>query len=215
MQAASATGARTVDVNKIVRAVATLRPGLAASGHSQGRTKTNRRPLRRRDDQGLDNLSTKTSPCSSPRTGVSRSRPGPFALHPKEVATRNPLLSSRSPRATARLIAEKVATFVTANARKLNNAIVNDRNDLYEYSASHGVRPYLLKNRSRRESSRPAYFTSAVASAWRDQRGHRYHSSLPSSTCFHADAFQSARASADSSATCLDPDRRSRVHLQE
>jgi ribonucleoside-diphosphate reductase alpha chain len=63
------------------------------------------------------------------------------------------------------LIEDRVAQFVTENSRKLNDAIQNDRSDLFEYF---GVRTlydrYLLKHPENRESlETPQYFFLRVA----------------------------------------------------
>jgi len=158
-----------VDVNKIVRAVQRCGQGLPHVDILKVATKTIGGLYDGATTKELDNLSIQTSALLIAEEPEYSRLAARLLSHyiAKEVANQDIHSFSQSIAAGYRagLIAEKVATFVTTNARKLNNAILNDRNDLFEYFGLRTVYDrYLLKNPETREViETPQYFMLRVA----------------------------------------------------
>jgi len=158
-----------VDVNKIVRAVARCCHGLAYVDALKVATKTIGGLYDGATTQSLDNLSIQTSAMLIAEE-PEYSRLATRLLNTyiaKEVANADLHSFSQSIAAGARmgLIADDVAGFVAANARKLNDAIDDERSDLFEYF---GLRTlydrYLLRNPSSRfVIETPQYFFLRVS----------------------------------------------------
>lgn len=158
-----------VDVNKIVRAVARCGGGLAHVDILKIATKTIGGLYDGATTKELDNLSIQTSAlliAEEPEYSRLAARLLNNYIR-KEVANQDIHSFSQSIAAGYRhgLIAERVATFVTANARKLNNAIVLDHGDLFEYFGLRTVYDrYLLKDpETRQVIETPQYFYMRVA----------------------------------------------------
>jgi ribonucleoside-diphosphate reductase alpha chain len=145
-----------VDVNKIVRAVTRCGQGLSSVDVLKVATKTIGGLYDGATTRELDNLSIQTSALlisEEPEYSKLAARLlSNYIL--KEVGNQEIHSFSQSIAAGYRLglISERVATFVTANARKLNNAIDHDRNELFEYFGLRTIYDrYLLKNPETRE----------------------------------------------------------------
>jgi len=158
-----------VDVNKIVRAVQRCGAGLANVDILKVATKTIGGLYDGATTRELDNLSIQTSAlliAEEPEYSRLAARLLSNYIS-KEVENQEIHSFSQSIAAGYRagLIAEKVASFVTANARKLNNAVANDRSDLFEYFGLRTVYDrYLLKNpETRYVLETPQYFFLRVA----------------------------------------------------
>jgi ribonucleoside-diphosphate reductase alpha chain len=158
-----------VDVNKIVRAVARCGAGLANVDAMKIATKTIGGLYDGATTRELDTLSIQTAAVligEEPEYSRLAARLlSTFIL--KEVSNQDIHSFSQSIAALHKsgLIADKTAAFVTANARKLNVAIRDERNDLFEYFGLRTVYDrYLLKNRlSRDVMETPQYFFMRVA----------------------------------------------------
>ena len=158
-----------VDVNKIVRAVARCCHGLAHVDALKVATKTIGGLYDGATTQSLDNLSIQTSAmliAEEPEYSRLATRLLNIYIS-KEVANQDLHSFSQSIATGARvgLIADGVAAFVAANARKLNDAIDDDRSDIFEYF---GLRTlydrYLLRNPSERfVIETPQYFFLRVS----------------------------------------------------
>jgi ribonucleoside-diphosphate reductase alpha chain len=158
-----------VDVNKIVRAVTRCGQGLTHVDVLKVATKTIGGLYDGATTKELDNLSIQTSALLiAEEPEYSRLAARLLSNYiAKEVANGEIHSFSQSIAAGYRagLIAERVASFVTANARKLNNAVVHERNELFEYFGLRTVYDrYLLKNPETREViESPQYFFLRVA----------------------------------------------------
>ena len=158
-----------VDVNKIVRAVQRCGQGLTHVDCLKVATKTIGGLYDGATTKELDNLSIQTSALLiAEEPEYSRLAARLLSNYvTKEVANQEIHSFSQSIAAGYRagLIAERVASFVTANARKLNNAIVPERSELFEYFGLRTVYDrYLLKNPESREViETPQYFFLRVA----------------------------------------------------
>ena len=158
-----------VDVNKIVRAVQRCGQGLANVDGLKVATKTIGGLYNGATTKELDNLSIQTSALLiAEEPEYSRLAARLLSNYvTKEVANQEIHSFSQSITAGYRagLIAERVASFVTANARKLNNAIVPERSELFEYFGLRTVYArYLLKSPESREVIEPPqYFFLRVA----------------------------------------------------
>jgi len=158
-----------VDVNKIVRAVTRCCVGLSAVDALKVSTKTIGGLYDGATTKELDNLSIQTAALligEEPEYSRLAARLlGTYIL--KEVSNQDIHSFSQSISAGHRagLIADKVAEFVAANARKLNDAIDESRTDLFEYFGLRTVYDrYLLKNPTSREViESPQYFYLRVA----------------------------------------------------
>jgi ribonucleoside-diphosphate reductase alpha chain len=158
-----------VDVNKIVRAVARCGQGLENVDVLKIATKTIGGLYDGATTKELDNLSIQTSAlliAESPEYSRLAARLLATYIH-KEVENQDIQSFSQSIAAGVRhgLIADKVGRFVSANARKLNDAIEYNRTDLFEYFGLRTVYDrYLLKNPESREVlETPQYFFMRVA----------------------------------------------------
>jgi ribonucleoside-diphosphate reductase alpha chain len=158
-----------VDVNKIVRAVQRCGQGLPNVDIYKVATKTIGGLYDGATTKELDNLSIQTSAlliAEEPEYSRLAARLLSNYIR-KEVANQDIHSFSQSIAAGYRagLIAERVASFVTANARKLNNAVVHERSELFEYFGLRTVYDrYLLKNPETREViETPQYFMLRVA----------------------------------------------------
>jgi len=158
-----------VDVNKIVRAVQRCSAGLAHVDPLKVATKTIGGLYDGATTRELDNLSIQTaSVLIAEEPEYSQLAARLLATYiDKEVANQDIHSFSQSISAGARmgLIADGVAAFVSANARKLNNAIEKERNGLFEYFGLRTVYDrYLLKDpASRNVIETPQYFFMRVA----------------------------------------------------
>ncbi|MBI3553141.1 MAG: ribonucleoside-diphosphate reductase subunit alpha [Elusimicrobia bacterium] len=170
MQVRKRNGAlEAVDVNKIVRAVQRCGAGLTQVDCLKVATKTIGGLYDGASTRELDNLSIQTAAlliAEEPEYSRLAARLlSTFVM--KEVANQDIHSFSQSVAAGYRagLISEKVATFVTSNARKLNSAIENSRSELFEYFGLRTVYDrYLLKNPETREViETPQYFFLRVA----------------------------------------------------
>jgi ribonucleoside-diphosphate reductase alpha chain len=158
-----------VDVNKIVRAVARCGTGLENVDVLKIATKTIGGLYDGATTKELDNLSIQTSAlliAEEPEYSRLAARLLATAIM-KEVENQDIHSFSQSIGAGVRhgLISEKVGQFVQANSRKLNDAIENSRNELFEYFGLRTVYDrYLLKNPESREViEAPQYFFMRVA----------------------------------------------------
>ncbi|MBI4370991.1 MAG: ribonucleoside-diphosphate reductase subunit alpha [Elusimicrobia bacterium] len=158
-----------VDVNKIVRAVARCGQGLDNVDVLKIATKTIGGLYDGATTRELDSLSIQTSAlliAEEPEYSRLAARLLATYIH-KEVENQDIHSFSQSIAAGARhgLIAERVAQFVAANARKLNDSVEISRNDLFEYFGLRTVYDrYLLKNPETREVlETPQYFFLRVA----------------------------------------------------
>ncbi|MBI3358545.1 MAG: ribonucleoside-diphosphate reductase subunit alpha [Nitrospirae bacterium] len=160
----------SVDVNKIVRAVARCCVGLSHVDSLKVATKTIGGLYDGATTKELDNLSIQTASMlivEEPEYSKLAARLLSTYIQ-KEVSNQDVHSFSQSIAAGSRmgLISDEVASFVTANARKLNNAIMEDNADLFEYFGLRTVYDrYLLKNPVTREIiETPQYFFMRVAS---------------------------------------------------
>jgi ribonucleoside-diphosphate reductase alpha chain len=159
-----------VDVNKIVRAVARCCVGLSHVDSLKVATKTIGGLYDGTTTKELDNLSIQTSSMlivEEPEYSKLAARLLATYIQ-KEVSNQDVQSFSQSIAAGCRmgLISDEVAAFVSANARKLNDAILDDNADLFEYFGLRTVYDrYLLKNPVTREIiETPQYFFMRVAS---------------------------------------------------
>lgn len=158
-----------VDVNKIVRAVQRCCVGLVDVDSLKVATKTIGGLYDGATTRELDTLSIQTAAsliAEEPNYARLAARLLVTYID-KEVANQDIHSFSQSIAAGHRLglIAEEVAAFVQANARKLNDTVDVERSDLFEYF---GLRTlydrYLLKNPTTREVvETPQYFFLRVA----------------------------------------------------
>ncbi len=158
-----------VDVNKIVRAVQRCGEGLTQVDCLKVATKTIGGLYDGATTRELDNLSIQTAAlliAEEPEYSRLAARLLSNFVR-KEVANQDIHSFSQSIAAGYRagLIAERVAAFVTNNARKLNSAVENSRSELFEYFGLRTVYDrYLLKNPETREViETPQYFFLRVA----------------------------------------------------
>jgi len=158
-----------VDVNKIVRAVTRCGVGLSRVDPLKVATKTIGGLYDGTTTQELDNLSIQTASlliAEEPEYSYLASRLLATYIT-KEVANQDIHSFSQSVMTGLRagLIAEDIATLVTENARKLNNAIDDSRNMLFEYFGLRTVYDrYLLKHpETRKVIETPQYFFMRVA----------------------------------------------------
>ncbi len=159
-----------VDVNKIVRAVARCCVGLSHVDSLKVATKTIGGLYDGATTKELDNLSIQTSSMlivEEPEYSKLAARLLSTYIQ-KEVSNQDVHSFSQSIAAGFRmgLISDEVASFVAANARKLNDAIHEENGDLFEYFGLRTVYDrYLLKNPVTREIlETPQYFFMRVAS---------------------------------------------------
>ena len=166
-----------VDVNKIVRAVGRSCLGLPSVDALRVATKTISGLYDGATTRELDQLSIRTAAAlivEEPQ--YSRLAARLLATYiDKEVRNQEIHSFSQSIAAGARhgLINERVARFVSENARKLNDAVTPQRSDLFEYF---GIRTlfdrYLLKNpRTRDVIETPQQFFMRIAAALADTVG--------------------------------------------
>ena len=158
-----------VDVNKIVRAVGRCCRGLTHVDALRVATKTISGLYDGATTKELDRLSIQTS-ASLIVEEPEYSRLAAKLLSTyveKEVSNQEIQSFSQSIASGFKqeLVNERVAKFVSANARKLNNAIETERNELFEFF---GLRTlydrYLLKHRTSRDViETPQYFWMRVA----------------------------------------------------
>lgn len=158
-----------VDINKIVRAISRCCGGLGAVDAMRIATKTISGLYDGATTQELDKLSIQTA-ASLIFEEPEYSRLAARLLNgyiEKEVANQEIYSFSQSIGFGVRegLIGERVARFVAENSRKLNDAIEQTRNDLFEFF---GLRTlydrYLLKNRTTRDViETPQFFWMRVA----------------------------------------------------
>ncbi len=158
-----------VDINKIVRAISRCTPNLPSVDTLRIATKTISGLYDGATTQELDKLSIQTA-ASLIFEEPEYSRLGARLLNQyieKEVRNQEIHSFSQSIAFGVKegLIAERVAAFVTANSRKLNDAVDNARNDLFEFF---GLRTlydrYLLKNPVTRDViETPQFFWMRVA----------------------------------------------------
>jgi len=159
----------SVDVNKIVKAVARCSAGLTHVDTLKIATKTIGGLYDGATTKELDNLSISTSALLiSEEPEYSRLAARLLSTYiDKEVANQDIHSFSQSIGFGTRmgLIAEKVAAFVTENARKLNVAIEENRADFFEYFGLRTVYDrYLLRNPLTRDViETPQYFFLRVA----------------------------------------------------
>ncbi|MEQ1917997.1 MAG: ribonucleoside-diphosphate reductase subunit alpha [Elusimicrobiota bacterium] len=159
----------SVDVNKIVRAVARSGQGLENIDVLKIATKTIGGLYDGATTKELDNLSIQTSAlliAEEPEYSRLAARLlSTYIL--KEVENQDIHSFSQSISAGVRhgLISEKVGLFVQTNSRKLNDAMEPSRNELFEYFGLRTVYDrYLLKNPETREViEAPQYFFMRVA----------------------------------------------------
>jgi ribonucleoside-diphosphate reductase alpha chain len=163
-----------VDVNKIVRAVGRCCLGLPATDALRVATRTISGLYDGATTRELDQLSIRTAAAlivEEPQ--YSRLAARLLATYvDKEVRNQEIHSFSQSIAAGVRhgLINERVARFVADNARKLNDAVTPQRNELFEYF---GIRTlydrYLLKNpRTREVIETPQQFFMRIAAALAD-----------------------------------------------
>jgi len=170
MQVRKRNGAlEPVDVNKIVRAVARCGQDLPSVDVLKVATKTIGGLYDGATTKELDNLSIQTAAlliAEEPEYSKLAARLLSTYIA-KEVGNQDIQSFSQSVAAGYRagLISERLATFVTANARKLNNAIVAERDNLFEYFGLRTVYDrYLLKDpQGRQVIETPQYFFMRVA----------------------------------------------------
>ena len=158
-----------VDINKIVRAISRCCGGLRSVDAMRIATKTISGLYDGATTQELDKLSIQTA-ASLIFEEPEYSRLAARLLNGyvgKEVANQGIYSFSQSIAygVNEGLIADRVARFVTENARKLNDAIEESRNDLFEFF---GLRTlydrYLLKSRTSRDViETPQFFWMRVA----------------------------------------------------
>ena len=163
-----------VDLNKIVRAVGRCCPGLPAVDALRVATRTISGLYDGATTRELDQLSIRTAASlivEEPQYSRLAARLLSTYVD-KEVRNQEIHSFSQSIAAGARhgLINERVARFVADNARKLNDAVTPQRNDLFEYF---GIRTlydrYLLKNpRTREVIETPQQFWMRIAAALAD-----------------------------------------------
>jgi ribonucleoside-diphosphate reductase alpha chain len=158
-----------VDVSKIVRAVERCGHGLSHVDILKVATKTIGGLYDGATTKELDSLSIQTA-ASLIHEEPEYSRLAARLLSTciaKEVSNQDIHSFSQSINAGYRhgLIAEKIASFVTSNARRLNSAIDSSRNELFEYFGLRTVYDrYLLKNPEARDViETPQYFLMRVA----------------------------------------------------
>lgn len=158
-----------VDVNKIVRAVARCGGGLSHVDALKVAVKTIGGLYDGATTRELDNLSIQTSAQligEEPEYSKLAARLLNTFIG-KEVANQDIHSFSQSIQAGHRmgLISDATAAFVAANARKINDAIVDQRSELFEYFGLRVVYDrYLLKNpESRLVIETPQYFFMRVA----------------------------------------------------
>jgi ribonucleoside-diphosphate reductase alpha chain len=159
-----------VDVNKIVRAVARRCVGLPHVDSLKVATKTIGGLYDGATTKELDNLSIQTASMlivEEPEYSKLGARLLSTYIE-KEVSNQDVHSFSQSIAAGFRmgLISDEVSLFVTANARKLNDAIHEENCDLFEYFGLRTVYDrYLLKDPVTREIiETPQYFFMRVAS---------------------------------------------------
>jgi ribonucleoside-diphosphate reductase alpha chain len=159
-----------VDVNKIVRAVARCSVGLPHVDSLKVATKTIGGLYDGATTKELDNLSIQTSSMlivEEPEYSRLAARLLSTYIE-KEVSNQDVHSFSQSIAAGFRmgLISDEVSLFVTANARKLNDAIREENCELFEYFGLRTVYDrYLLKDPITREIiETPQYFFMRVAS---------------------------------------------------
>jgi ribonucleoside-diphosphate reductase alpha chain len=170
MQVKKRNGAlEPVDVNKIVRAVQRCGEGLTQVDCLKVATKTIGGLYDGATTSELDTLSIQTAALLIAEEPEYSRLAGRLLSNyiRKEVANQDIHSFSQSVAAGYRagLIAERVATFVTNNARKLNSAVEHERSELFEYFGLRTVYDrYLLKNPETREVvETPQYFFLRVA----------------------------------------------------
>lgn len=158
-----------VDVNKIVRAVALSADGLEGIDPLRVATRTISGLYDGATTAELDRLSIQTAAAltaEEPQYSQLAARLLSVYIG-KEVRTQDIQSFSQSVRYghQAGLINEKTAAFVTANRRKLNDAIERDRDQLFRYFGLRTVYDrYLLKNpETRMVIETPQYFFMRVA----------------------------------------------------
>jgi ribonucleoside-diphosphate reductase alpha chain len=158
-----------VDVNKIVRAVARRCVGLSHVDSMRVATKTIGGLYDGATTKELDNLSIQTASMlivEEPEYSKLAARLLSTYIE-KEVSNQDVHSFSQSIAAGFRmgLIADEVSLFVTANVRKLNDAIRDENCDLFEYFGLRTVYDrYLLKDPITREIiETPQYFFMRVA----------------------------------------------------
>ena len=158
-----------VDVNKIVRAVARRCTGLSHVDSLKIATKTIGGLYDGATTKELDNLSIQTSAMlivEEPEYSRLAARLLSTYIE-KEVSNQDVHSFSQSIAAGFRmgLISDEVSSFVTANMRKLNDAIREENCELFEYFGLRTVYDrYLLKNPETREIiETPQYFFMRVA----------------------------------------------------
>ncbi|MEX1024704.1 MAG: ribonucleoside-diphosphate reductase subunit alpha [Planctomycetota bacterium] len=158
-----------VDVNKIVRAVERSCDDLGNVDSMRIATRTISGLYDGATTQELDQLSIQTaSSLIAEEPQYSRLAARLLAAYiEKEVQNQEIQSFSQSIRAGLEhgLISQQVADFVFANARKLNDAIAPERNDLFEYLGLRTVYDrYLLVNPETRDAvETPQYFFMRVA----------------------------------------------------
>ncbi len=159
----------SVDVNKIVRAVARCCEGLAFVDAMKVATKTIGGLFDGATTQQLDTLSIQTAAqLIADEPEYSRLAARLLATYiDKEVTNQEIHSFSQSIAAGQRLglIADAVADFVAANSRKLNLSIDHSQNDLFEYFGLRTVYDrYLLRHPvNRNVIETPAYFFLRIA----------------------------------------------------
>ncbi|MEP7272908.1 MAG: ATP cone domain-containing protein, partial [Acidobacteriota bacterium] len=158
-----------VDVNKIVRAVGRSCRNLASVDPLRVATKTINGLYDGATTQELDRLSIQTAASlivEEPEYSRLAARLQATYIA-KEVANQEIQSFSQSIAAgvNQEMISGRVATFVTANARKLNDAIEQNRDELFEFFGLRTIYDrYLLKDRnSRKVIETPQYFWMRVA----------------------------------------------------
>jgi ribonucleoside-diphosphate reductase alpha chain len=162
-------GLEPVDVNKIVKAVARCAAGLQNVDALKIATKTIGGLYDGATTKELDNLSIQTSAvliAEEPEYSKLAARLlSTYILKEVENADIHSFSQSVAALHKAGLIADKTAEFVAANARKLNNSIEQERNNLFEYFGLRTVYDrYLLKDPMSRDVLEcPQYFFMRVA----------------------------------------------------
>jgi ribonucleoside-diphosphate reductase alpha chain len=158
-----------VDINKIVRAISRCTAGLPNVDVMRIATKTISGLYDGATTKELDKLSIQTA-ASLIFEEPEYSRLGARLLNQyieKEVRNQEIHSFSQSIAFGAKegLINDRVVTFVTENSRKLNDAIDNTRNDLFEFFGMRTLYDrYLLKNPTKRDViETPQFFWMRVA----------------------------------------------------
>ncbi|MEI2639742.1 MAG: ribonucleoside-diphosphate reductase subunit alpha [Microthrixaceae bacterium] len=158
-----------VDLNKIVKAVARCAKGLEHVDPMRVATRTISGLVDKATTQELDDLSIRTaSSLIAEEPNYSRLAARLLAtVIDKEVQNQDIYSFSQSVAAAhdAGLIGDETAEMVATNFRKLNDAILNDRNWLYEFFGLQTVYDrYLLRHpESRKVLETPQYFLMRVA----------------------------------------------------